>query len=366
MIATHKTTYINKSPSQTLLQRFDTSEWCLKKNSQLKSYATSISPDVIGGLKIAGVRRVGDVLDLTLHGGHLGEIYTGMISVTAENNESTTFEFVTRIRGSSKDQVSADDGIVIVLPVISIPSVTVNESAEYAVGSVNFSNVTIDDVMLSITAIANTASSQDFELPVQYSIDGQLWLDGPAVSVVPGTERFYTRVKLINDQIVENTETCSVVVNVVSGSIQNTQASGLVTIIDDDRFPAISISSTSANEGSSAQFVVSLSRSSTSPVSVMYETVHGTTDSGDYTPTSGSLTFTPGVTEMTVTVPIIRDTTPEGIESFSVSLKNPVNGVIQAGTAQGSISANVPDSTASQLNLKFNFAISESTFFLVF
>jgi Ca2+-binding RTX toxin-like protein len=55
----------------------------------------------------------------------------------------------------------------------------------------------------------------------------------------------------------------------------------------------------------------------------------------DYTATSGTLTFLPGTTELTVDIPILGDTNVESDESFFVNLTNP-NGAILA-TSQSTI-----------------------------
>ena len=79
---------------------------------------------------------------------------------------------------------------------------------------------------------------------------------------------------------------------------------------------------------STAVFTVTLE--STIPVGfaveVDFATADGTAVAGsDYTATSGTLTFVPGVTSQTITVPIIGDLVVEPDETFSLNLTNPVN-----------------------------------------
>jgi hypothetical protein len=57
------------------------------------------------------------------------------------------------------------------------------------------------------------------------------------------------------------------------------------------------------------------------PVSILYQTQNGSaSSSSDYDSTSGTLTFGPGETSKTVSVPIHGDTTHEGDESFTLQL----------------------------------------------
>lgn len=84
----------------------------------------------------------------------------------------------------------------------------------------------------------------------------------------------------------------------------------------------------------------------TGPISVHYATSDGflATTPGDYTATSGDLTFAPNETSKQFTVPIVDDSIYEGNESFNVTLSNPTGGAaIRApSTAQVNIQDNDP------------------------
>ncbi len=90
--------------------------------------------------------------------------------------------------------------------------------------------------------------------------------------------------------------------------------------------PALSINSVTVNDGSSgasANFTVTLSQPSTAPVTASYATTDGTAHAGtDYTASSGTLTFNPGVVSQTIAVPILPDTVAKPNESFQVVLSN--------------------------------------------
>ena len=71
-------------------------------------------------------------------------------------------------------------------------------------------------------------------------------------------------------------------------------------------------------------FAVTLNRAAAAAVSVDYATADGTATAGeDYTATSGTLTFTPGETARTVSVPLLDDAVDEGKETFVLRLSNP-------------------------------------------
>jgi hypothetical protein len=79
-----------------------------------------------------------------------------------------------------------------------------------------------------------------------------------------------------------------------------------------------------------AVFTVSLSAPSSLPVTVNYATADGTaTASGnDYVPISGTLTFAPGETTMTITVVINPDKQKDADETFFVDLSGAVNALV--------------------------------------
>lgn len=84
-----------------------------------------------------------------------------------------------------------------------------------------------------------------------------------------------------------------------------------------------------------AVFTVSLSPASAQTVTVNYATLDGTaTAATDYVPVSGTVTFTAGQTNRTITVPLIQDLFAEGDEVFFLTLSNPTGGAT-LGRAQG-------------------------------
>jgi sugar lactone lactonase YvrE len=89
---------------------------------------------------------------------------------------------------------------------------------------------------------------------------------------------------------------------------------------------------------SRASFVVTLDAASASPVSVDYATANGTALAGsDYTPTTGTLTFAPGETSRTVSVPITDDLAGEPTETFRLTLSNAENATLARSQATGTV-----------------------------
>jgi hypothetical protein len=93
----------------------------------------------------------------------------------------------------------------------------------------------------------------------------------------------------------------------------------------------------------SATFTVTLSAPSTQPVIVTYTTGNGSATAGsDYQAASGTLTFAPGETTKTITVPVIGDRLGEPNETFVVNLSSPTNANIADAQGVGVIADDEP------------------------
>ena len=121
--------------------------------------------------------------------------------------------------------------------------------------------------------------------------------------------------------------------------IADSVATGTIRNTEDQAEPrAVSVSDASAAEGDSVVFTVSLSATSSQQVTVDYATADGTAMAGeDYTATSGTLTFNPGDTSKTISVPIIDDTVNDSGETFEMVLSNAVGAEIADSVATGTI-----------------------------
>lgn len=110
-------------------------------------------------------------------------------------------------------------------------------------------------------------------------------------------------------------------------------------------------------EGGTSVFTVTKSGTASGSVSVNYATANGTAVApGDYTITSGTLTFTTAQTSQSVSVVTVDDTAIESLETFSLNLSAPTGGaVIAGGTATASINDNEANCTG------VSFAVSDTS-----
>lgn len=88
----------------------------------------------------------------------------------------------------------------------------------------------------------------------------------------------------------------------------------------------------------SAVFLVRLSRASALPITVAFVTAPGTAvPPGDFTPTSGTITFAPGQTSAQIVVAIRDDVPGATEEQFTVELSSPVNASLNRRSGVGVI-----------------------------
>jgi len=252
---------------------------------------------------------------------------------TSESNE--TFNVLlsspvgaTIAAGTGLGTIQNDD-----LPVISIGNVSQDEGD--AAGTMVFT------VSLSAPA-AGTVS-------VAYATGGGTATAGNDYAAVSGTITFSAgeTVKTITvtvngDTTEEGNETFLLTLSSPTGATLNGGGVGTGTLVNDDgnvvSVTPTAVSQPEGDSNSNMVFTVKLAEAASENVVVVYNTANGTATAGsDYTATSGTLTFAPGVTELLVTVQILGDNLDEADETFSLVLSAPQNASIAAGTAVGTI-----------------------------
>lgn len=124
----------------------------------------------------------------------------------------------------------------------------------------------------------------------------------------------------------------------------NNSATAVTTITG----PWITVTNIGVTEGSGSaptrmRMPVRLSAACTLPVSVAFATSNSTAVAPeDFTATNGVLVFAPGVTNLTLEIPVVADRVDEGLEIFFLNLASPTNGVIAVGQARCRITDDDP------------------------
>src|SRR4051794_13346236 len=144
------------------------------------------------------------------------------------------------------------------------------------------------------------------------------------------------KVPILDDAMDEPDQTFTVEL----GGDESGTATG--TIVDDDAPPTMSVGNASVVEGtgggSTAQFPVTLSAPSGFTITATYTTVSQTASAGsDFQPETGTVSFPPGMTTQTISVPIVADNANEGDETFGVVMSAPQDVTIATPQAVATI-----------------------------
>lgn len=163
------------------------------------------------------------------------------------------------------------------------------------------------------------------------------------VSFAPGEVSKTVVIDVVGDTAFEANETFAVVLSAPSANarVQAGTATGTITNDDQQIVPALSIASVAASENIGVfVFTVTLSQAVSSTVSVRFATSNGTATggkNGDYTSTSGTLSFNPGQTTQTISVAVRNDAVVEPNETFFVDLSRASGASIAVGRGTGTI-----------------------------
>lgn len=159
------------------------------------------------------------------------------------------------------------------------------------------------------------------------------------------------QIPITDDAVTEPDETFTVALRNAS----NLEALGtpntlVVTIQDHSALPVISQGSATVVEGNTgttteALFTFTLSAATGRSVSASYATLNLSATAGascanqgtDYESASGTISFQPGNTSVTIPVKICGDTNAEANETFLVNFSNPTNAVLDTSKALGTI-----------------------------
>ena len=257
--------------------------------------------------------------------------------------------FFVQLTNAMNATIAVDEGAGVIVddddpPTISINNVTVTEGnvgSINAVFTVSLSAASGRTVTVNYATADGTATAGADYTPVSGTL-----------TFAPGVTTQTIVVPVLGDTLDETDETFFVNLSAPSNaSIGVGQGQGL--IIDNDPSPSLAINSVSVVEGNvgttNAVLTVTLSAVSGRTVTVNFATANGTATAGsDYVAQQGTLTFQPGVTTQTISIPIVGDLIDEPDESFFVNLSGAQGATISTG--QGVVTIvddDEPESTLS-------------------
>ncbi len=198
----------------------------------------------------------------------------------------------------------------------SSPDYVVNESDGTATISITRTGGLAQGVSVFFATVDGTANSG-----IDYNLVRR------TVAFAPNQAEVTVDIAIINDNIDEPNETVILALeNPLGGATLGSPLNAILTILDDDPPPVVSINNVALNEGNSGTkafiFTITMAGLSSQPIEVRYSTANGTaTAPSDYVPIEqGSVTFEPGETTKHVTVLVNGDFINEPNETFFVNL----------------------------------------------
>ena len=259
--------------------------------------------------------------------------------VLDEDNETLTVTLASAVNASVTDATAT--GTITdndPLPVLSIA----NESEDEDAGTMTFT--------------VSLGAESGREVRVGYGTTGGTATQGTDYAAASGTLTFAAGdtgetfdVTLNDDALDEHDETFTVPLrSPVNATLSSSEKTATGTINDDDPPPNVSIADGTAIEPDGTAttpmtFAVTLDAVSAKTVNVSYATSVESSDTAtsntDFTAKSGTLTFSAGATQRTITVSIMGDDQYENrpTETFTVKLSTAVNVTIDDGVAAGNI-----------------------------
>jgi hypothetical protein len=229
--------------------------------------------------------------------------------------------------------IDDDDG-----PTISIGDVTVDPegatgTTQTATFTITLSAASVQDVTVRYGTANGTAVS-----PADYTA-----IATTTEVTIPAGQLTTTVTATVNgDALDEVNETFEMRLNTPSNATI-LDGIGVATIVDDDELPTLSVSDPSVAEGTGTSrnlvFTVTLAPASGRTVTVDYATADGTAVSTgsplDYTARTGTLSFSPGVTTLTVSVALTTDSIDELDETLFLDLTLPAGSPATIAKARG-------------------------------
>ena len=308
------------------------------------TFATNQTIDLAyGGTAANGTDYEAPPAALTLTAGQS----TATLTLTAKDDtiddDAETIE-ITATQGSdtAKDTVTITDDDTVTVSIDDAGTVVEGGTARFVV-----SLSTTSTRQVTVTYMTADGTAQQ---PGDYTE-----VPSTTLEFAPGDSRKTISVATEDDALDEaDGETFTVTLkNAVNATLQDDAAQG--TIDDNDGEPELSLQSVTrslSESGGSMTFTVNLNAASGKTVTVDYTTVADTAAAGvDFATTAGTLTFTPGVTLLSIPVPIQPDTLNEANETFKLRLSDAENATLAGAGSTLDATGTIVDDDALRVRI---------------
>ncbi len=300
-----------------------------------------------------------------------------------EGDETIVID-IESITGGGFEAIAADPGnnqlITTITDAADIPTVSVNDvtsiegTDDYAVFTVELSNVSVEDVAvnLSLADVTALGGGTDYGTAGAGNLqvfDGSSWNDAATATIAAGQMAVQVRVPIVNDTTDEPNEDFTLSVAVTAGTTTNASVTGNGTIVDNDPAPNVVIDDAISDEGDPLVFDVTLSNPSSQDIVLDLSTIGNTaTDGTDFETTTfeyasdgitwlaatdgSKVTFAAGTTAIQVRVDSNEDNVVESNETFTLNVANVVSGTV--GDTTDTATATISDDDSAMVSISAN------------
>ncbi|HSP28230.1 MAG TPA: Calx-beta domain-containing protein, partial [Ilumatobacteraceae bacterium] len=238
--------------------------------------------------------------------------------------------------------ITITDNDAVSLPTVSVSATGGAEGGSPVVVTFTRSGSTAGSLTVSATK-SGTSGTGDVSGPV---VTGGSW-NGTSVTFATGSSTVTLAFAIVDDTLVEGTETLVMTINSGAGYAVGSPASATANIADNDSTqppppptaPTLSINSVTVTEGDNgkgtvyATLTVTRSGDTSGSSTVSWATVAGTAVAGsDFQAATGTVTFAAGETTKTIRITIVADKRAEPTETFTVVLSSPISATITVAT----------------------------------
>ena len=145
------------------------------------------------------------------------------------------------------------------------------------------------------------------------------------IELAPGETSGAIQVETLDDSVDEDDKSFKVIFSASQNVEVNNGTETLVTIVDNDIAPLVSLNVSDVTEGQAAQVLVSLSSVSDKTISLDLVSSSNDANNTDYTNINTSFTFNPGETSKSISISTIDDALDENDEQVNLVISNFVN-----------------------------------------
>ncbi|MGD9563412.1 MAG: Calx-beta domain-containing protein [Pyrinomonadaceae bacterium] len=207
-------------------------------------------------------------------------------------------------------------------------------------GSVQFSSTaySVNESVLAATITVTRTGSGSGAVSVNYATSNGTAVAGEDYTGTFGTLTWANGdlaaktfiVQVADDTVLESNETVNLALSSPSGTVIGAPGNAVLTIIDNDATPEISINNVTQPEGNELNqlaFTVTLSSPSQQTVTMLYSTENGTATGGeDYVTVPNTLlTFDPGEVVKQIPINVLGDFVVEPDETFLLNITSATN-----------------------------------------